>query len=111
MLKKIFRWVFKKELNNLKIKEKELSFLGEKLETKINLVNNLLGNIDVSVDVNRHSPSWAVISIQGEKSDYIKFVDLGQRDIKEIQRFLHHFDRNNRKIDAPFQERNYLKFN
>ena len=104
MVKKIFRWIFKKELQSL---ENQII----KSHNQTITVSNLLQNIDVSVDLHRHAPSWAVISIQGEKSDYIKFIDLGQRDIIEIQRFLHQFDRSKRKIDAPFQEARFLKFN
>jgi len=110
MLKKIFRWIFKKELNQLKEQIKKAENQQIQTHNQIITINNLLQNIDVSVDLHRHAPSWAVISIQGEKSDYIKFVDLGQRDIREIQRFLHHFDRSKRKIDAPFRERTFLKF-
>ena len=103
MIKKIFKWVFKKELENL---ENQII----KSHNQTITVSNLLQNIDVSVDLHKYAPSWAVISIQGEKSDYIKFIDLGQRDIREIQTFLRRFDRSKRKIDAPFQEKNFLKF-
>ncbi|MEQ3500621.1 hypothetical protein ABMY20_12760 [Tenacibaculum sp. SSH1-16] len=75
------------------------------------VVENLLQNIDVSVDLHKYAPSWAVISIQGEKSDYIKFVDLGRSDIQEIQRFLRYFDRKRVKVDAPFPEARFLKIN
>ena len=103
MIKKIFKWVFKKELETL---ENQII----KSHNQTIAVSNLLQNIDISVDLHKYAPSWAVISIQGQKSDYIKFVDLGQRDIIEIQRFLRRFDRSKRKIDAPFPEKNFFKF-
>ena len=62
-----------------------------------------MGNIDVSVDVHHRSGSWAVVSLQGTKTDYIKFIDLGNRDMMEIARFLRQYDRANVKLDAsPF---------
>lgn len=70
-------------------------------------IMNLLNNIDVSVDHHIHSNSWAVISIQGERTDYIKFVDLGRADIECVARFLSQFDRT--KVDANPQSSNYIK--
>lgn len=72
-------------------------------EVRAERIRQLLGNIDVSVDVHQRSGSWAVVSLQGGKTDYIKFVDLDQRSIREIAFFLRQFDRNHVKIDAnPF---------
>jgi len=129
--KKIINWLFKKEkeilnkeienirLFNYKIKQKlkDYSLLAEKQKdayrTAINYIEELkeisdklsavLEVTDVSVDVHatKYSPSWAVISIQGEKTDFIKFVDLGYAELKEIQHFLRKFDR--AKIDASPQ--------
>lgn len=66
-------------------------------------INQMLGNLDVSVDVHLRSRSWAVLSLQGKKTDFIKFIDLGDRDVCEIQKFLRTFDREQVKIDAnPF---------
>lgn len=98
ILRKIFNWIFKEELENLnRIKNQYQSTLDRCIDKEKKL-NNILGNIDVNVDVHQYSPSWAVISIQGEKSDYIKFVDLGKSEIKEISNFLKKFER--QKIDA-----------
>lgn len=69
-------------------------------EVRAERIRKLLGNIDVSVDVHHRSGSWAVVSLQGGKTDYIKFVDLDQRSIREISAFLRQFDRQNVKIDA-----------
>lgn len=100
MIRKIFRWIFKNELS-------ELDELKSDLKIKQDKLNNLFENIDVSVDVNQRSPSWAVISIQG-KQDYIKFIDLGQSEIRDIQHFLRHFERNV-KVDASPQMSNFIK--
>ncbi|MDV3793342.1 hypothetical protein CMU23_01505 [Elizabethkingia anophelis] len=70
-------------------------------------INNLLDNLDISVDVHYRAKSWAVISIQGERTDFIKFIDLGRSDILEIHKFLRYFDR--AKIDAAPQESAFLR--
>jgi hypothetical protein len=106
MLKKLFRWIFRDELENLNSKINKVDYLEENLQ-------NLLSNIDVGVDIHefdhRYSPSWAVISIQGQKQDFIKFMNLGSSDIREIERFLRHFEKNV-KIDATPQTTNFIKF-
>lgn len=108
-LKKLFNWIFEEELSKLK-KETEDTYqksliaedMLKKAKQKAKDINNLLGNLDVSVDVHQYSSSWAVISLQGQKTDYIKFINLGESQIREIARFLSHFDRS--KIDAnPLQ--------
>ena len=109
IIKKFFRWIFSDELKSIEQSVNSSKFELEKIREKSDKLSNILGNIDVSVDVHEYSRSWAVISIQGEKSDYIKFVDLGRSEIREIENFLRHFDR--RKIDASPQASRYLKFN
>lgn len=104
LLNKFFTWIFKQQLEDLQRMVRKASTTNDQLQAQLDRVRNILGNMDVSVDVHYHSPSWAVISIQGEKSDYIKFVDLGKRDIMEISRFLSQFERG--KIDAhPYMVR------
>lgn len=100
IIEKIFTWIFKSQLTKLEAQIR----LSEKQTTS---VNNMLGNIDVSVDVHQRSPSWAVISIQGKKTDYIKFIDLGEREIRDIQMFLRNFDRT--KVDANPQASKFLR--
>lgn len=122
MIKKLFKWIFKIELVDLqehvqklkdttaeyKIQSKKLKAASDEYEKLSKKIKNLLGNIDISVDVHQYSPSWAVVSIQGEKSDYIKFVDLGKAEIREIQKFLEKFDR--AKVDASPHITPYLRF-
>jgi hypothetical protein len=108
MLKKFFRWLFSEELAELKKQTDLASDAAAKVEQAIRhylytekKIENIFENLDVSVDVHQYSPSWAVISLQGEKTDYVKFVTLKNSDIREIQGFLKKFDRMDRiKIDA-----------
>lgn len=113
-MKKIFRWIFKEELDSLqkqidKSKQirQEFDYIKKKYEEKEKKFDNLFKNIDVSVDVHHYAPSWAVISIQGQKQDYIKFINLGQADLLEIKRFLSHFDRD--KVDCAPNETQFLR--
>lgn len=114
-IKKFFRWIFKAELENLETKINEISRLKSYFEiqnTQISKIlkklENTVVSIDVSVDVHEtpYAESWAVISIQG-KNDFIKFINLGQSDLREIQHFLRQFDRN--KIDATPQNTHFLR--
>lgn len=114
MIRKLFKWVFKSELDRLNAQIEETKKQTQNYKNYQSLLNNLLQNIDVSVDVHeyhRHARSWAVISLQGTKTDYIKFVDLYDSDILEIQRFLRNFERGNHniKIDASPQASAYLR--
>lgn len=78
-------------------------------------ISKFLDSMDVSVDIQddrgQRSSSWAVISIQGYRSDFVKFVDLSTRDIMEIERFLRQFDRSNRRptIDCSPRTSDYLR--
>jgi hypothetical protein len=101
VLRKIFKWIFREELIELKTTTEITKAQGK-------IIKSLLGNIDVSVDVHQYAPSWAVISMQGEKADYIKFIDLGRAEIREIQKFLRQFERS--KIDsAPHFTKEFWK--
>lgn len=110
LLRKLFFWLFKEDFERMNKLESDLKGLihrqkcaTQEAEVRAERIRKLLGNIDVSVDVHHRSGSWAVVSLQGTKTDYIKFVDLDQRSIREIAFFLRQFDRKNVKIDAnPF---------
>ena len=80
----------------------------EDYETQERKIKNFLNNFEVSVDVHQYAHSWAVVSIQGRKSDFIKFIDLGPAEILDIQKFLRQFDRT--KVDASPQASKFLKF-
>lgn len=110
LLRKLFLYLFKEDFQRMKALERDLEGLIHRqkcatslAEVRAERIRKLLGNIDVSVDVHHHSGSWAVVSLQGGKTDYIKFIDLGSRDMMDIAHFLRQYDRANVKIDAsPF---------
>lgn len=93
MIKRIFNWIFKSELIKLREAQLRNTKLCNDLLVQKDKIDNLLGNLSVSVDHHQGARSWAVISIQGQNSDFVKFVDLGEREIREIQHFLRRFDR------------------
>ena len=101
-IKKIIRWAF----------AEEVGVMNERLESIQKLQSELQGvvkTMEVCVDVHEYgpSPSWAVISIQGQKADYIKFVDLGRAEVLEIAKFISQFDR--RKVDATPTASHFLR--
>lgn len=104
MIRKFFKWVFKSELQELNLQIQKTKEATVTFESHKKALERLLGNVDVSVDVHEccgYARSWAVISLQGTKTDYIKFINLGDSDIREIKRFLGRFERDvNIKIDA-----------
>lgn len=103
MIKRFFRWVFKEELAKLELSISDNGDLRNRLES-------VIGNMDVGVDVNQYSPSWAVVSIQGVKTDYIRFINLSQGEATDIQRFLSNFRDDRRvKVDAPMQMQGRIK--
>ena len=115
LVKKLFDWIFKAELEKLNSDIEKVRKIYEKLENQHKIFNNVLKNIDISVDAHdyhNHAKSWAVISLQGSKADYVKFVDLGASDIREIHGFLKQFERiNDVKIDASPQTSPFLRIN
>jgi len=114
LIKKIFEWIFKEEIDKLNEQARKAQVATENCKSYTTHIKNILANIDVSVDVHEYahhySPSWAVISLQGQKTDYIKFIDLGDRDLRAIASFLRQFERGrNVKIDATPQASQLLK--
>ena len=113
IFKKFFYWIFKEEI------EKELERLREQTlklnETILNLqkkhikLDEIFENLEVSIDHHQYSNSWAAISLQGNKRNFIKFIQLGDADIRTISDFLSKFDRS--KIDAsPNITKHLIKF-
>lgn len=56
-------------------------------EQLISSITPILKDCEVSVDVHEKPGSWAVISIQGKKKTFIKFIDLSDKQILEIANF------------------------
>lgn len=80
-LRKRMRWVFAEEV-------KELDELHVMLG----------GRVSVSADIHYNTDSWAVISLKGQDRGYIKFINLGRKQINEIARFLRNYE--NVNVDA-----------
>lgn len=114
MIHKLFNWIFKAKLNELSSEIQRAKNIADKTEVQYKVFNKVLAGIDVSVDVHefdyKYSPSWAVVSLQGQRADYIKFVELGQSDINEISRFLRNYERTaNIKVDAAPHASQFLR--
>ena len=103
-------WLLKDELKSIEKIEAEvsqlyrvhalLSRLPEELKTDtLKLIEEEIGG--VAIDIHQYSPSWAVINIQGEKANFIKFVDLNDRNIREIQHYFRRFDQQRINADMP----------
>ena len=109
MIKKFFKWVFKEEFEELELQIK-------RTKNAYDAVEAILQRIDVSVDVHeydhKYSPSWAVISIQGQRSDYIRFVNLADRDVVQIEHFLKQYQKVTGvhfKVDAATSTSTWLR--
>jgi hypothetical protein len=128
---KLKNWLLKEELNDLKeLKEKfeytqwvynescrqleraqtvmnEARDMHDKSRTLVSDCHKFMNSIcDVGTDIGFCSDdhSWAVICIHG-KMDYVKFVDMGQKDIQSIANFLKNFEYSNRVTDSPLNKR------
>ena len=117
---KLKNWLFKEELNDIRETKEKYDTLLESVEqaqamTKEacamhNKSTELLAEChkfmnsicDVGTDIGFRSNdhSWAVICIHG-KTDYVKFVDMHQSDIRSIANFLKKFEYSNRVTDSP----------
>lgn len=112
LFRKLFFYLFQEDFKRMEKLERDLRGLIHRqkcatleAETSAKRINQLIGNIDVSVDVHRRSGSWAVVSLRGQKMDYIKFIDLDGSNIVEIIEFLRQFEKDSVKIDAhPFDK-------
>lgn len=103
--KEFFEWAFSDELSNMRTtcgqqqrtttqmqKEiEDLRILQNQLGIYEKKLKSLLGSISVSANLPKKAENWAVISIQGEKIDYVKFIALPKNDMIAISRFLAQF--------------------
>ena len=87
----------------------------KKLSEDCLILMNSICEVGVDVRLNGrsrdHNESWAVICVHGN-IDYVKFVSMEQRDIREIAEFLKRFKYSNMHIDTPAFHaiRDYIKF-
>jgi len=89
-----------KDLRHLQTQIVEIQSIADR---KHKVLTKVLGDMHVSMDVNepRHHKScnsWAVISIEGEAYDYIRFMPFGTSELRVLQDFLKNFNRYN--VDA-----------
>lgn len=121
---KLKNWLFKEELNAIKvIKEnydkhilslERAKALTDEAREQHRKSHDLLTDChkfmnsicDVGTDIGFRSTdhSWAVICIHG-KMDYVKFVDMHQSDIRTIVSFLKNFKHSNMVTDSPLCNR------
>lgn len=70
--------------------------------------------VGFSQEYNRHnrpnkSNNWAVICIEGESVDMVRFVDMSQEDLREVASFLKKFDNGRALIDAAPTETKFIR--
>lgn len=90
-------------MNQGYIKIRDAADLHDKSHILLEDCRKFMNSIcDVGTDVGFKSSdhSWAVICVHG-KIDYVKFVDMSQRDIQDIAYFLKKFEYSNRVTDSP----------
>jgi hypothetical protein len=92
-------------LSNKELK-KDISHFQESVNVLHNTVENV---VHIGTDVyeqSNYGRSWAVICIEG-KLNYVKFIDLGYKDARDIMYFLKQFEGGRQCIDTPRQEMFY----
>lgn len=104
--KGFFEWAFSDELSSMrttceqqqkttlqmKHEIEELHILQNTVNVYKKKLESMLGGISVSANIPRKGENWAVISIQGERIDYVKFIALPKNDMIAISKFLAQFD-------------------
>lgn len=97
---KIFAaWVLRDEIDTL---TNEINDLAK----NVNELKKIYNGLDAGVDIHHSESSWAVIKLKGKEKDLVKFIDLGDTDLKLIASFLANFDRPS--IDASPMDRRFL---
>lgn len=112
MLKRFLKWLLADIITDIIADELQKSnrIVDESLQKiakKEKAIDAIFGKMEVSVDVHRQTSSWAVISIAGQKSDYIKFLTLHPKELKYVADFLRNFE--NRKVDASPNDMEFLE--
>lgn len=104
---KILIWLGINQINSeVKRNYREFNAFRKISHEDIGMLNNQIHNINktysIGVDVGvKDHRNWAVICIEG-KPNYVKFVDLNSRGVREVQRFLRQFEGSRNVIDAPY---------
>lgn len=91
-MKKIFSNIKERYRQHLK---KRLSWaFSEELKELDDIRYMLGGKVAISADIHQNTDSWAVISIKGKERDYVKFINLGRKQMIEIAQFLRRYESN-----------------
>ena len=129
---KIKNWIFKEEIEKIKVLEiaykdqiewcqtrandmyrvsERARITYEKSEKEVEECRRLITQlVDIGVDVGFHTEehSWAVVCIAG-KQEYVKFLPLETRDSRDVLRFLKQFEYSRQIIDSPIAFKGMLK--
>jgi hypothetical protein len=85
--------------------DNEFRYIKKRTNQVLDTSDHILNQFNISTDLSpyEHHRNWAIICIKG-KPEYVKFVDLGHRDARELQMFIKRFEGTNRIIDTPHRE-------
>lgn len=88
------------------------------LKNKVkNLILWALSDSIQSIGIDQHlkTCSWAVFNVRGERTDYVMFASLKDKDVKELQRIVSEFSKAVGKRDFvnldpvyPFYDKNII---
>jgi len=91
-----------------KLKQNIINWLGlTNLQSTLASHNNdlvmLKSLVKCGVDVHLHQDhsSWAVICLSG-KQEYVNFVRLDDKTVRDVRDFLRNFEKRNVHIDCPY---------
>ena len=109
---KFKKWLFKEELQEFEMAMKKNEETAKNLHSAENiylksyrlvddchkLINSMM---DVGTDIGFYDDhSWAVVCVKGHP-EYVKFMELSNKDTREIIDYLNHFKYSNLVIDSP----------
>lgn len=98
---KIKQWLLKDEVQIFEQTQYELTQTRQELKYLIDLISPIS---DIGVDVHiRGQYNWAVICIHG-KTDFVKFINMERKDVREISSFLRRFEKSNVCVDHPYPD-------
>jgi hypothetical protein len=114
-LREILRnWLFRKEISDLNrlltYKEQARQYIEEarscyqNASQSYHMAHELITRcLDVGIDHNIKSPSWAVICIKG-KPETVRFMQLEAQSAQELREFLKHLQGGDVIFDSPFSK-------
>ena len=98
----LINWLFGSFVQEQKkAHESKINELNDTISTlneKIQHLDMVFNQMEISIDVHTKTGSWAVLSIAAGDVDYIKFLQFSPKDLRELQGFLKNFQRC--KVDA-----------